>query len=113
VTTCGGGPGPGFCANATLAATLSDLTDGLQRFTDTHLRMRADLTPEMWKAATTDAAERLCLPEIDHDALNGLKFNEALPEHLATATLAARLADVEAAATVLGQPIRFSSALRA
>jgi ATP-dependent Lhr-like helicase len=52
----------GFRANATLAATLSDLTDGLQRFTDTHQRVRADLTPEMWKA-TTDAAERLCLPE--------------------------------------------------
>ena len=91
----------GFRANATLAATLSDLTDGLQRFTDTHLRMRADLTPEMWKAATRDAAERLCLPEIDHDALTGLKFSEALPERLATATLAARLADVDSAAQSL------------
>jgi ATP-dependent Lhr-like helicase len=98
----------GFRANATLAATLSDLTDGVQRFTDTHLRMRADLTPEMWKAATTDAAERLCLPEIDHDALTGLKFSEALPERLATATLAARLADTDAAATMLGQLVRFS-----
>ena len=72
------------------------------------LRMRADLTPEMWKAATTDAAERLCLPEIDHDALTGLKFSEALPERLATATLAARLADTDAAATILSQPVRFS-----
>ena len=98
----------GFRANATLADTLSDLTDGLQRFTDTHLRMRADLTPEMWKAATADSTERLCLPEIDHDALTGLKFSEALPERLATATLAAGLADIEAAATVLGQPVRFS-----
>jgi ATP-dependent Lhr-like helicase len=98
----------GFRANATLAATLSELTDGLQRFTDTHLRMRADLTPEMWKAATTDAIERLCLPEIDHDALSGLKFSEALPERLATATLAARLADTDTAATILGQPVWFS-----
>lgn len=98
----------GFRANATLAATLSDLTDGQQRFTDTHLRMRVDLTPEMWKAATKDAAERLCLPEIDHDALTGLKFSEALPERLATATLAARLADVDSAAAVLGQPVRFN-----
>jgi ATP-dependent helicase Lhr and Lhr-like helicase len=94
----------GFRANATLAETLSDLTDGLRRFTDTHLRMRADLTPEMWKAATTDAAERPCIPEIDHDALTGLKFSEALPECLATATLAARLADTDAAATIVGQP---------
>jgi ATP-dependent Lhr-like helicase len=98
----------GFRANATLAATLSDLTDGRQRFTDTHLRMRADLIPDMWKAATQDAVERLCLPEIDQDALTGLKFSEALPERLATATLAARLADVDAAATVLSQPVRFS-----
>ena len=97
----------GFRANATLAATLADLTDGLQRFTDTHLRMRADLTPEMWKIATKDAAERICLPEVDHDALVGLKFSEALPERLATATLAARLADVECAATVLGETVRF------
>jgi ATP-dependent Lhr-like helicase len=98
----------GFRANATLAATLSELTDGLQRFTDTHLRMRADLTSEMWKAAMSDAVERLCLPEIDHDALTGLKFSVALPERLATATLAARLADTDTAATVLGQPVRFS-----
>lgn len=100
----------GFRVNTTLAATLSDLTNGSQRFTDTHLRMRVDLTPEMWKGASTDAVERLCLPEIDRDALTGLKFSEALPEWLATAALAARLADIEAAATVLGQLtlVRFS-----
>ena len=34
----------GYRANATLAATLSDLTDGVQRFTDTDIRMRSDLT---------------------------------------------------------------------
>ena len=52
--------------------------------------MRGDLTHEMWKAGTADAAERLCLPDVDQRALAGLKFNEALPERLATATLAAR-----------------------
>jgi ATP-dependent Lhr-like helicase len=98
----------GFRANATLAATLSDLTGGLQRFTDTHLRMRADLTPEIWKTATKDATDRICLPEVDHDALAGLKFSEALPERLATATLAARLADVNHAATALSEPVRFN-----
>jgi ATP-dependent Lhr-like helicase len=45
--------------------------------------------------------------EIDHDALVGLKFSEALAERLATATLAARLADVDSAATVLREPVRF------
>lgn len=52
----------------------------------------------MWKAATADAADRLCLPDVGERALAGLKFNEALPQHLAIATLAARLADL------LGRP---------
>jgi len=81
----------GYRANATLAATLSHLTDSVQRFDDASLRMRGDLTLEMWKAGTADAAERLCLPAVDERALAGLKFSEALPERLATATLAARM----------------------
>ena len=98
----------GYRANATLAATLSGLTDDVQRFDDASIRMRADLTHEMWKAGTADATERLCLPEVDQRALAGLKFNEALPERLATATLAARLADLESAARVLAEPARFT-----
>ena len=98
----------GFKANATLAATLSDLADSEQRFTDTYIRMRSDLTPQMWKLTTADATERLCLPDVDHDAVAGLKFSEALPERLAVATLAARLADLPSAETVLTQPVRFS-----
>jgi ATP-dependent Lhr-like helicase len=97
----------GYRANATLAATLSDITDTAQRFDDTGLRLRADLTPDLWKASTSDATERLCLPDVDQRALAGLKFNEALPERLATATLAARLADLDHAAAVLREPVRF------
>jgi ATP-dependent Lhr-like helicase len=97
----------GYKANATLAATLSDLADNTQRFDDTSLRLRVDLTLDMWRAATADATDRLCLPDIDHRALAGLKFNEALPERLATATLAARLADLDNAATLLREPVRF------
>ncbi len=41
---------------------------------------------------------RICLPDIDTSALAGLKFSEALPPRLATATLAARLADLSGAA---------------
>jgi ATP-dependent helicase Lhr and Lhr-like helicase len=102
----------GFRANATLAATLSDLTDGIQPFADTHIRLRSDLTVEMWKAATADAAERLCLPEVDERALAGLKFSEALPPRLATATLAARLADLDSAAKVLAEHVRITSTER-
>jgi ATP-dependent helicase Lhr and Lhr-like helicase len=98
----------GYRANATLAATLSHLTDNIQRFDDASLRMRGDLTLEMWKAGTTDASERLCLPDVDQRALAGLKFSEALPERLATATLAARMADLDSAAGVLAEPARFA-----
>lgn len=97
----------GFRANATLAATLGPVADEKQRFDDVSIRLRSDLTREIWQAGTADAAERLCLPEIDERALAGLKFSEALPQPLAIATLAARLADVDAAARVLGEPARF------
>ncbi|RFS46259.1 hypothetical protein D0Q02_12440 [Micromonospora craniellae] len=40
-------------------------------------------------------------------ALAGLKFSAALPERLAHATLAARLADVGSAAAVLREPACF------
>jgi ATP-dependent Lhr-like helicase len=98
----------GYRANATLAATLSHLTDSVQRFDDASLRMRGDLTLQMWKAGTADATERLCLPDVDERALAGLKFSEALPERLATATLAARMADLDSAVRVLAEPSRFT-----
>ena len=97
-------------ANATLATTLSSLTDPVQRFDDASIRLRSDLTPDMWKAGTADAADRLCLPDVDERALAGLKFSEALPERLAMATLAARLADLDSAVRVLAEPSRFASA---
>jgi ATP-dependent helicase Lhr and Lhr-like helicase len=96
----------GYRANATLAATLSELADEKQRVDDVSLRLRTDLTLEMWKTATADAADRLCLPEVDERALEGLKFNEALPHHLAVATLSARLADLDGAARVFAEQAR-------
>ena len=98
----------GYRANATLTATLSDLTDGTQRFDDTSIRLRADLTTDIWKASTSDATERLCLPDVDQRAVAGLKFNEALPERLAEATLATRLADLDTAASALQEHILFT-----
>jgi ATP-dependent Lhr-like helicase len=97
----------GFRANATLAATLSGITDPLQRFDDQHVRLREDLTPEMWRDGIADAGERLCLPEISEKALVGLKFSDALPKRMAIATLAARLADLDRAAAVLAETNRF------
>jgi ATP-dependent helicase Lhr and Lhr-like helicase len=61
----------------------------------------------MWQSGTADAADGLCLPDGDERALRGLKISEALPERLAIATLAARLADVDGASRVLSEPVRF------
>ena len=99
----------GYRANATLAATLSDLADPTQRADDVSLRLRADLTPQAWRTATANAASRLCLPDVDDRALAGLKFSDVLPPRLAVATLAARLADLDSAAAVLAEPVRFLS----
>jgi len=41
--------------------------------------------------------------------LRGLKFSEALPPRLAVATLAARIANLDGAAAVLAEPVRFVS----
>ncbi|WP_044886140.1 MULTISPECIES: hypothetical protein [Frankia] len=97
----------GSRANATLIATLGDLVDPRGRAADDRIRLRSDLTAASWRAATGDLAERLCLPEVDREALAGLKFNAALPPRLAEATLAARLADLDGAAAVLSEPVRF------
>jgi ATP-dependent Lhr-like helicase len=97
----------GFRANATLAASLGNLADEKQRFDDVSVRLRSDLVREMWQPGVADASQRLCLPDIDERAMEGLKFSEALPKRLAMATLAARLADVDVAADVLCEPTRF------
>jgi len=97
----------GARANATLAATLSDIADTAQRHDDAAIRLRSDLTRELWTASVTDAADRLCLPDVDERALAGLKFSEALPRRLAEATLAARMADLDGASAALGEQARF------
>ncbi len=97
----------GFRANATLTATLGEVVDPVERFDDSSIRLRENLIPQAWRSLTADGADRLCLPEIDEKALTGLKFNTALPPRLAMATLAARLADPDRAAIVLGEPARF------
>ncbi|WP_431985602.1 DEAD/DEAH box helicase [Streptomyces griseoflavus] len=98
----------GYRANATLVATLSTITDPLQRPTGTYVRLREDITPQDWKRATTDAVDHLCLPEVDPLALAGLKFSATLPRRLAAATLAARMADLEGAALSLREAVQFS-----
>lgn len=83
----------GYRANATLIATMGHLADPTPRYDDAYIRLRAGVTRRMWLSGVADAAERICLPEVDDKGLAGLKFS-ALPRRLAVATLAARLADV-------------------
>ena len=97
----------GYRANATLKATLGGLADEAQRVDDVSIRLRGDLRPSTWRDATAALEGHLCLPEVDDKALAGLKFSDALPHHLATATLAARLADLKHAASVLAESVRF------
>ncbi|WP_067795486.1 DEAD/DEAH box helicase [Actinomadura formosensis] len=96
----------GYRANATLTATLSSVTDQVQRPTDLYVRLREDLTPDMWKAARAETP--LVLPDVDPRAVRGLKFSAALPAHLASATVAARLADLDSAEQVLDEATRFT-----
>jgi ATP-dependent helicase Lhr and Lhr-like helicase len=94
----------GWRTNATLIATLAtDLADPAQRSEDFYVRLRGDVTLEMWRASVSEAAERICLPTVDDKAVNGLKFSEALPRYLAEATLAWRLADLDGARIALAE----------
>ncbi|MEU1396957.1 DEAD/DEAH box helicase [Micromonospora zamorensis] len=97
----------GLRANAALTATLGEVVDPAQRFDDYAIRLRENLTPQDWRPLVADASHRLCLPEVNDRALVGLKFSSALPERLARATLAARLADLPGAAAVIDEPVRF------
>jgi ATP-dependent Lhr-like helicase len=97
----------GYRTNLTLKATLGALADETQRVDDASIRLQGDLSPATWRAAVSELADRLSLPDVDEKALEGLKFSAALPPHLATATLATRLADLDHAASVLAEPTRF------
>jgi ATP-dependent Lhr-like helicase len=97
----------GYRANATLAATLQSVTDPLQRPTDSWLRLRENVTPAAWRVARENVGDNLVLPDVDRRAVRGLKFSAALPERLAVATVAARLADFASARSVLGEAVRF------
>ncbi|MFD7517951.1 DEAD/DEAH box helicase [Streptomyces niveus] len=99
----------GYRANATLAATLSSIADPVQRPTDCYVRLREDLTRDMWRTShkAANGGEVLVLPDVDRRAVRGLKFSTALPERLAVATVAARLADFDGARTALQEPVCF------
>lgn len=92
----------GARGNATLAAALSDIVDQRSRYENDRLRLRGDIGPtELGDAIAGVDPGALPLPQVDAAAIRGLKFGESLPPGLAVRTLAERLADADAAATVL------------
>ncbi|SIO85594.1 DEAD/DEAH box helicase [Nocardiopsis sp. JB363] len=101
----------GYRANATLTSTLSSVTDPVQRPTDLSVRLREDVTAAAWAKARESVRSDgpLVLPDVDPRAVRGLKFSAVLPERLAMATVAARLADFDGAATVLDEPVRLQT----
>ncbi|MFD8670823.1 DEAD/DEAH box helicase [Streptomyces microflavus] len=96
----------GYRANATLSASLGNLADPVQRPTDTHVRLRQDLSPADWKAARVELPDSLTLPTVDPRAVRGLKFSVALPPRIAITTLAERLADLDGALAAAREPVR-------
>ncbi|MEV5970147.1 DEAD/DEAH box helicase [Streptomyces sp. NPDC051921] len=102
----------GYRANATLGATLGAIADPVQRPTDCCVRLREDLTQDMWRSAlkAAESGPALVLPDVDRRAVAGLKFSSALPKRLAAATVAARLADFDGARTALSERTRFQTA---
>ncbi|MEU2053384.1 DEAD/DEAH box helicase [Streptomyces bungoensis] len=99
----------GHRANATLAASLPSVVLCHRFVDDRFIRLRDDVTRESWHTAVADAGTGLTLPDVDIRAVRGLKFAEALPQRLAQATLAARLADEAGARAALAEPVRFVS----
>jgi ATP-dependent Lhr-like helicase len=99
----------GARANATLAAALPDLVE-VSRRTDNHrLRLRPDTSAAQLRTALDQlaAAEALPPPLITADAVEGLKFGDVLPPHLAMSTLAARFTDQEGARDITTAAIRW------
>jgi ATP-dependent Lhr-like helicase len=91
----------GTAANRTLQASL-DVVDPKQRLGDRVLRLRhgIDLREAAAELRGSKVGE-LVDPAVNTYALRGLKFSAALPEALATETIARRLGDMKGSATVL------------
>lgn len=89
----------GTAANRTLHASLPTVVDPRQRIDEKSIRLLPGVTVAEFSAAL--AAIEWRDPEVDANALRGLKFSVALPQELAAQTLQARLGDRRHAARVL------------
>lgn len=110
----------GARGNAVLVAALDHAAPELLGdpvvYDNWQIGLRSDATGDQIRGALDDAYRELgsdlvrALPLIDEKALKKLKFSDMLPSDLAIATLAARTADVAAAAGASARPIRTMAA---
>lgn len=91
----------GTAANRTMQASLPTVIDPRQRIDEKSVRLMPGVTVAEFSAAV--AAVEWRDPEVDANALRGLKFSSALPSELAMQTLGARLGDHGAARAVAVQ----------
>lgn len=92
----------GTAANRTLQASLPSVVDPRQRIDEKSVRLLPGVTVAEFSAAV--AAVEWRDPEVDANALRGLKFSAALPTELATHTLGSRLGDEIVAREVVAHP---------
>ncbi len=95
----------GARANATLAAALPDLVEVERRIDNHRLRLRPNTSAEQLCASLDDVAAGSLPPLVTPDAVDGLKFGDVLPPHLATNTLASRMTDQAGARDVVAAGI--------
>jgi ATP-dependent helicase Lhr and Lhr-like helicase len=88
----------GTAANRNLQTSLPSIIDPRQRIDEKSVRLLPGVTVAEFSAAL-DAVEWRD-PDVDVNALRGLKFSAALPEALAKQTLSARLGDISRAMDV-------------
>ena len=80
----------GTAANRSLQASLPTIVDPRQRIDEKSVRLMSGVTVREFSEAM--AAVEWRDPDVDANALRGLKFSSALPEDLAKRTLSARWA---------------------
>ncbi|MGV0849867.1 ATP-dependent helicase, partial [Mycolicibacterium phlei] len=80
---------------------LPSVADPRQRIDEKSIRLQPGVTVAELSATLSDVQWRD--PDVDENALRGLKFSAALPSELAKQTLAARLGDIQHAREVLAE----------
>lgn len=86
-------------ANLTLSAALDRAADPEQQSGE--YALEHELDPRAWRRPNKPGGSWVVLSEVSVRALDGLKFDAAIPKHLAERIPSARLADGDGAWTLL------------